>query len=701
MFTVPKRICHFEEYRMKQLSIAKTLLSGFPRTLALFFLLTWAVFLAGRAAMLALVWDGVGGEPFAALVHALYVGAKFDMRMAVFGLIPLGVIFAVPALERALPRLRPWLDALYGVLFFCVAVVYAVDFGYFFYLRQRVDVSLFEFLGNADISLQMVWESYPVVFIALGLMAVTAVYAVLADRVLRAHRLTPARGWKRRTGLSLAVFALCFLMAYGQLSSNLFPLRWSDAYFSVNKDLTLLALNPIQNLRDSAHSMHGIPPDMDAVRRAYPEIAAWLRVADADPETLNLLRRFSPGGESAGRRLNVVIIVMESLAWPKTSFAPNHTATADDTTPNLAALARESALFSNFFAPARTTARAMFTTITGVPDVNRSGGTSSRNPFVVDQFVLMNEFQGYEKFYMIGGSASWANIRGVFASNIDGLQLLEEGAWKAPNVDVWGVSDLALLREAAEKLDAARQPFVAVVQTAGFHRPYTIPDDNAGFALREPSPEVMRNYGFTGADEYNSLRFSDHALGEFFRAARGMPWFDRTVFAIFGDHGLNDPPGNMPPGYTACHLQDSHVPLLIYAPGLAREGLFKPGVYPQPCGQPDVFPTLAALAGVPFRYTGMGRDLFDPDTRRDARQFVAGNNEAFMRLVEDGYCYITEAEEGLYRLDDPDGRNLLGEEPDRAARMRRFAADYFNISKYLLYNNKKRNIRDAAGPLAP
>ena len=206
--------------------------------------------------------------------------------------------------------------------------------------------------------------------------------------------------------------------------SNLFPLRWSDAYFSVNKDLTLLALNPIQNLRDSAHSMHGTPPDMDAVRRAYPGIAAWLRVPPAERNRLNLLRSFTPDRESADRRLNVMIIVMESLAWAKSSLAPNHTAIPCDATPNLAALARESALFSNFFAPTRTTSRAIFTTMTGVPDVNRSGGTSSRNPFVVDQFVLMNEFKGYEKLYMIGGSASWANIRGVLASNIDGLRLL-------------------------------------------------------------------------------------------------------------------------------------------------------------------------------------------------------------------------------------------------------------------------------------
>ncbi len=690
----PPDICEEKPGIPKDMKYA---LSGFPRTLARLFMLNWLFLLLARGAMLALLWESVhadGGE----LMRALYIGAKFDMRVAVFGLIPLGLVLAVPGFDAALakpPARGRWnvpctaLVAVYILLFLAVSLVYVVDFGYFFYLRQRIDISVLEFLGNTDISGRMVLESYPVPAITVAVLAVTAVHGWLVRCILRDHRPTPPLGWKKRTGLSLAVFTLCFLMAYAQISSNLFPLRWSNAYFSVNKDMAILALNPVQNLRDSAHSMRGIPPNMEAVRQSYPDISQWLGIQDRTG--LNMLRHFSGERDGNGmtRRMNVVILIMESLAWPKTSLAPGG---ADaDSTPNLAVLARESAYFPNFYAPTRTTARAIFTTMTGIPDVNRSGGTSSRNQGLVDQFVLMNEFEGYEKFYMIGGSASWANIRGVLSGNIDGLHLLEEEAWDAPNVDVWGVSDLALLRETARKLDKTPEPFVVVVQTAGFHRPYTIPGDNAGFVVRELDSERLRRQGFTGNDEYNSLRFSDHALGEFFRIARRMPWFENTVFAIFGDHGLNDPPGNVSPGYLACHLQDSHVPLLVYAPGLAgrQDTRYRPGVYPQPCGQPDVFPTLARLAGLSFRYTGMGRDLFDPATRETARQFVAGNEEPFFRIVEDGYCYIRENDEALYRLDDPLATNLVHDDPDRADRMRRFAQEYFHVAKYVLYNNRK------------
>ena len=119
------------------------------------------------------------------------------------------------------------------------------------------------------------------------------------------------------------------------------------------------------------------------------------------------------------------------------------------------------------------------------------------------------------------------------------LHLLEESAWKAPNVDVWGISDLDLFRESIGVLDACEKPFVAVIQTAGFHRPYTIPKDNAGFVVKDASPELIKNYGYANAEEYNSLRFSDHALGEFFRLASTQPWFKDTIFAIVGeDFGL-------------------------------------------------------------------------------------------------------------------------------------------------------------------
>ena len=230
---------------------------------------------------------------------------------------------------------------------------------------------------------------------------------------------------------------------------------------------------------------------------------------------------------------------------------------------------------------------------------------------------------------------------------------------------------------------------MAVIQTAGFHRPYTIPEDNAGFEIKHPSEAIIKNYGFTGADEYNSLRFSDHALGEFFKIARKQPWFQNTVFAIFGDHGLNDTSLNMPPGYLGCRLQSNHTPMLIYAPGLVAEGKLTPGVDPRPCGQPDIFPTLASLAGIPYRYNALGRNLLDPDTKRDEMQFLGGDSESTVRLVKNGYCYIRENGEHLYKMDAPVLEDLIDSDPERADHMRRYAQDFYNVSKYLLFNNKK------------
>ncbi len=649
------------------------------------------LFLA-RCAMLCLLWSSIRSNLPSDILQALYIGTKFDLRMVVLYFIPAMLIFSIPPLEQMLSRVwfRKIICTLYGVVFFGAVFVYVVDFGWYFYMNQRVDATLFEFAGNPDIAGNMVWESYPVIPIACAMFALTAGWITFFNKVLRSHRHTPCMGWKKRTGWMAGSFIILFLLAYGQISSNFFPLRWSNAYFSTNANLATLALNPIQNLRDTFKSSLETRPDMTATRNSYLPVAQWLGVKNPDVDQLNFTRHVAgiPVTEQK-HPLNVVIIIMESLSYPKTSFAPDKTAHPDDPTPNLSALAKKSRFYPLFFAPTRTTARAIFTTMTGIPDVNRSGGTSSRNPALVDQALMINEFTGYEKFYMIGGSASWANIRGILNHNVDGLHLMEESAWKAPNVDVWGISDLNLFREAVEVFTRQSKPFVAVIQTAGYHRPYTIPVDNANFHIKIPSEEALKNYGFTGVDEYNSMRFADHALGEFFRLASQKTWFNHTVFAVFGDHGLTDTPGNMSPGYVACGLHGYHTPMLIFAPGLTAAGLFTPGTDSHPCGQPDIFPTLASLAGIPYRYNALGRNLLDAQNKATARQFIAGSTESIVKLVEGRYCYTFAESEGMYSLDDPVLHNLIESKPEQAAHMRQWAKNFYNVSKYMLYNNRK------------
>lgn len=660
---------------------------SFLKTLGAFVLSVWLILGIARLIFGVILWPSIANIELGVILQAFYTGLKFDGRMAVFMSIPLAFALILPFLEKNLGKLPSLLPSFYALLFFALGLLYTLDFGFYFYLRQRLDSTLLDLLAETSLSLTMVLETYPVFWIGLGVSLFAYLGFFMTKKLLHSHT-HQKLGWKKRTSWGFLGFILLFLIAYAQISSNLFPLRWSNAYFHTSPNIPLLALNPVQNLYDSLRSRRAIQPDLQAVKEAYPRMKAWLGVPEAAPE-LSFLRTEVANPQEPP--LNFVIIIMESLGTPRTSLWQGlDTNITHDPTPNLRKLAKKSMYFPWFFAPARTTARAVFTFVTGIPDVNRTTGTSSRNPALVDQFSVLSEFENYGISYMLGGSANWANIRGVLLHNIPNLRLLEEGYWKSQNIDVWGISDLDLFREGVDFLNQEKQPFISVIQTAAFHRPWTIPKDNAGFVSETVPDEILSYYGFDALEEYNSLRFSDHALAEFFELAKDQPWFNNTVFAIFGDHGLTARSTNATASYLASNLQGSHVPLLLYAPG--RPDLFAVGENPMVAGNVDVLPTLAKMAGIAFRNQTLGRDLLDPHTQATARQFIAGDDEAFRRLVEDGYCYVLTQTEALYRLDDNTGTNLLEQEPERAERMRQFAKDAFITSKFMLFNNQKKKM---------
>ena len=50
-------------------------------------------------------------------------------------------------------------------------------------------------------------------------------------------------------------------------------------------------------------------------------------------------------------------------------------------------------------------------------------------------------------FYILGGNATWANIRGLLTNNINWVKLYEADDYKAKPIDVWGISDKNLFLE--------------------------------------------------------------------------------------------------------------------------------------------------------------------------------------------------------------------------------------------------------------
>ncbi|MHC4941319.1 MAG: LTA synthase family protein, partial [Planctomycetota bacterium] len=467
------------------------------------------------------------------IARAFYIGFKFDVRLALLVLLPFVALSRVPKLDPVREEsARSFWAAFWSVLLLVLLFQYIVDLAHYSWLRRRLHAATSEDLQNPIMSLQVVWSSYPVGWALLGLAGLgTGIFfglrALMRRVLLRAWPL-PAR--PRRVVIIVACVGLYLFGLYGKLS--FYPLRWSDAFFTSHRFASNLALNPILFFSDTVCAAEGKEFDENRAREHYDRMAHYLGVAKPDKAALDYRRTVAPTRMIPAKHPNIVVISLESLANHLTGFFGNEL----DPSPNFDALCRKSIVYENYFTPRAGTARGLFATITGIPDTS-SHVTASRNPRLVDQYVMLDKFPGYEKFYFIGGSANWANVRGLLKANIDGLTIYEEGMYHAERVDVWGISDLALLTEAHGVLAKTEQPFFAILICSGNHKPYTIPEERGDFELVDATPEQLARNGFESLGQLNSFRFMDYALGEYLKMAAKAPYFENTIFLLLGDNG--------------------------------------------------------------------------------------------------------------------------------------------------------------------
>jgi phosphoglycerol transferase MdoB-like AlkP superfamily enzyme len=642
------------------------------------------LFTALRAVFFGVFAKHAGVWTAGELARAFYIGGKLDLRLAIFTVLPLlllGWIGPVDPFERRVGKTL-W-GSLLAVELVTVLLGYFADLGHFGYLETRLNASVLQYIEDPRISGRMIWETYPVgwglLALALTAMAVWLSFGVLLRWSALATP-SPLAGWRRAVAGTLAA---CLVLAgiYGKASW--YPLRWSDAYFSTNDFISALGLNPILQFVETLN-VQAEKYDIAKVRSGYDLVADYLGVQSPDRDHLVFTRSERPRQVVTRPRPNVVIILLESFATSRVGIFGDPL----KPTPAFDSMAPNGILFTHFYTPSHGTSRSVFTLLTGIPDV-AGAETSSQNPLLVRQRTVVNAFEGYRKLYFLGGSANWGNIRGLLSHNIPGLELFEEGSYKAPRADVWGIDDLHLFEEANQKLRDVSEPFFAIIQTSGHHRPYTIPKDSRGFQRVTVADDALRRSGFVELDELNSFRFLDFCLGFFMDEARRERYFDNTVFVMLGDHGLPRTGANLPPGEWDLALVRFHVPLLIYAPTLLPEGRRVDTV----TSEVDVLPTLASLLGIPYTTATLGRDALDP--RFGASHYAFTMTDQFHipeigLLGSDFYLRMPRAG-GVATLHDLHSvnpvRDVAVEHPDVAARMKRLCESLFETAKYMLRHN--------------
>ncbi|MBL7664621.1 MAG: sulfatase-like hydrolase/transferase [Bacteriovoracaceae bacterium] len=652
-----------------------------------YFLLNLFYLVLFRIAFLFAYRSSIPENRTADLLQAFYIGCKFDMRLAALITFPLLILTLWPKFDLTKNyKVKKFFKIFSTILTVVIFLIYCVDFGFFSYVATRVNSSSTEVMENPMIALHMAWQTYPVIWMTFGLGLFAWFHYRLLSLLLAREVVLQYQYSKKVKITSTSLLLLFWIGAiYGKLAY--FPLRWSEAYFSPDPFLSQFALNPVMNIIDTA-KFAGKAYDKKQVEMNYELMAKYLGVSEMNKEKLSFIRKENQASK-AENRPNLVIIVLESMAANKSSIFGNKL----DPTPYLKKLKGESVFFSKFFTPTVSTARGIFATMTGIPDVSDSNQHSgSRNPFIVDQHTLMNELFDYERFYFLGGNANWGNIRGIFSYNVEDISIYEEGTLKSKRNDVWGISDLDLFTEANEVLKNRQnphKPFVALIQSAGYHRPYTIPPNRGNFQELTFSAEQLENYSFKSNEELNSLRFQDYAFGQFMELAKAEKYYENTIFAIFGDHGLIATKSiNVPKSMVDLRLITHHVPLLIHSP------LLKPKQMDTVASQLDVFATLAKLSGVPHINKTLGRDLFSPELDKKRYAFTYSWNEephSIGLIDKDFYYYEGPSKQGLFRYDGENSADVdvSAENQSKYLEMKELCRAFYETAKYMLYHNPK------------
>ncbi|HTB99863.1 MAG TPA: sulfatase-like hydrolase/transferase [Ferruginibacter sp.] len=616
-------------------------------------------------------------------VPAFIMGLRFDLKfLCMFG--------AFMMLINALPFINPFINKkakvfwniLLPIVYVLVVFIYVVDYYHYSFIQQRLNASILSYLGDAAISLNMVYQSYPLIKAIILLLLLLVIAVIFFKKLLVAYQNEEKRKgnlWAWFTGFFL-LFALGVFGKIGQ-----FNLRWSDA-FTLNDNFEAnVALNPLQSFF-STLSYRDTKPDINKVRAAYALMADYLGVQNKDSAKLNYERHYSFADTSVTKP-NVIVVICESFCMYRSTMSGN----PYNTTPYFNELCKNGVFHDRCFTPSFPTARGVWATVTGIPDaLGDNNRTASRNPETVDQQTIINDLKGYDKFYFLGGDPTWANIKGLLLNNINGLHLYSQDDFKAKKADVWGIDDKNLFLESNGILAKEDKPFFAIIQTADNHGPYTIPEAALSeFTKVEYPKDSLMKYGFESNEQLNAFRYTDYCYRKFFEAAQKEKYFDNTIFVFVGDHGIPGRADEMyPKSWSALDLTREHVPLLFYSPKL-----LKPQLMHDVCSQVDIMPSVASLLKMPYTNDAMGRNLFDTAMKNTENAFIIDHVAETIGTVTNQYYYQKNIKTGkVYFASVVNNDSIpVNVQTDSVKNyLARFTEDYNETAKYLLFNNKKK-----------
>lgn len=588
------------------------------------------------------------------LVWTFVVGFVFDLATLSFFVIPyLVYLVLVPSKWSGslLDRVLTFFGFFLGI--FILYFSFLGEFTFWDEFHRRYNFIAVDYLIYTYEVVQNINESYPLPLLIGTLLGLVAVTFWLLFRFGVFQRTFSTGTHFAQRSLSAAPWLVVLALSVFLLTNE--QAEWSSNRYNneISKAGIYSFFAAFRNNELSFPDFYMTVEDKEAFARVKSELAmdgATFVHPDAD-EILRTVT--STDSIVLDVRPNVVFICVESLSGKFLKSFGNEL----DLTPNLDSLAGESLFFTQLYATGTRTVRGMEAITLSIPPT--PGRSIVKRVDNAGLFTIGEVFEqkGYERNFFYGGDGYFDNMNSFFGGN--GFNIVDRGRGflmdksiltKRTNIDddevtfenAWGVCDEDIYNKVLKEADrayGAGQPFFDFVMTTSNHKPYTYPEGKI---------DIPSGTGRNGA-----VKYTDYAIGEFLRKAKGKPWFVNTVFVIMADHCASSA------GRWELDVQNYQIPALIYNLPQKNKGKIN-----KLCSQIDMFPTLFGLLGWDYTSNLFGKDVLQM-TPEEERAFI-GNYRKLGLLKGNKVMVLGDQKNANFYGWDPSDNSLKSIPTDQA-----------------------------------
>ena len=495
-----------------------------------------------------------------------------------------------------------WLG--YFAFWFGQLFVLFAEFFFFEEFKSRFNTVAVDYLWYPHEVFTNIWESYHVGIVLAVCFGVSLAWVLILGRLFR-------RMWE--CPFSTAV-RLAYLVAPSALLALLTPtLNLKGAHVGTDRTLNEIANNGMLAFGAAAWTHHldysGFYKTMDRAE-AFARARRLLKEPDSEFVEPGQSIRRRVTGEPARPRLNVVIFLEESLG----SEFWGCLGRPSTLTPEMDQLAtQEGLLFTNIYASGNRTVRGFEGVLSSFPPLPGDSIVKRDMSDNVETIARVLKRDGYATMFLYGGRGLFDGMRSYAVRNgYD--RFIEQKHFAHPTfTTIWGVCDEELFGRALEEMRLLAQgdkPFLATILSVSNHKPFTYPKGK----IPEDPDKRKREH---------AVKYSDYALGQFFRGARQQSFWTNTIFVVVADHGARVY------GAQSIPIHSYEIPLVILGPAVVTT----PRRLPQLGCSLDVSPTVLGLLGRPYETMFFGRDLLKGQPR-EGRALLNHNRDIGL-LVRD------------------------------------------------------------------